>query len=300
MKKIILNSTFIFILIFILFNSILFSQESKPQPVQLPKNTGRDTAKMNRAIQKLYTPDYLEFKKKIMTNFPNAKPGKFGQFIKGVNEKLNTNKKVIAFTFDACGGFGSGYNAALIDYLKKENIPATLFITGIWIDANKTAFAKLAADSLFEIENHGLYHRLCSSNGATAYGILGTKNVSEVIDEMELNARKIESLTGRRPKFFRSATAYTDETCTKIAVQLDMQIVNYDILPGDAVPDTPAKVLSDNILQNVKSGDIVLMHFNHPKWQEKQAMEIVVPKLREMGYMFVLLKDYPLKDINNK
>ena len=249
-----------------------FTQEIKtPQPVQ-PINTGRDTVAMNKAIRKLYTPDYLQLKNKLINTFPNAKPGKFGQFIKGVNEKLNTEKKVIAFTFDACGGAGSGYNSALIDYLRNEKIPATLFITGIWIDANKKVFAQLSADSLFEIENHGLYHRLCSVNGATVYGILGTSNVGEVIDEMELNARKIERLTGRRPKFFRSATAYTDETCTKIAAQLDMKIVSYDVLPGDAVPDTPARVLCDNILQNVKSGDIVIMHFNHPKWQEKQAM----------------------------
>lgn len=151
---------------------------------------------------------------------------------------------------------------------------------------------------MFEIENHGLKHRLCSVNGASVYGIKGTKNVGEVVDEMELNARKIEQLTGKRPKFFRSATVFTDETCTKIAGQLNMQIVSYNVLSGDAVPKLTAKVLSENILKNVKSGSIIIMHFNHPERKEKEALEIVVPKLREMSYKFVKIENHLLKGIN--
>jgi peptidoglycan/xylan/chitin deacetylase (PgdA/CDA1 family) len=293
-------SKLIIVLIIIIYQTDLYAQGNKPQPVKPIKHTIHDSAALQKAIRKLYTPDYIEFKNKIMDDFPNAKPGKFGQFITGINEKLNTNDKVIAFTFDGCGGYGSGYNAALINYLRKEHVPATLFITGLWIDANKKTFLRLAADSLFEIENHGLNHRLCSVDGASAYGIIGTQNVGEVIDEMELNARKIEKLTGRRPKFFRSATAYTDETCIKIASLLNLKLVNYSDLPGDAVPCTPAKVLSENLMKQIKPGAIVLMHFNHPQWEELQTMEIVVPKLREMGYKFVLLKDYSLKGMNDK
>lgn len=257
---------------------------------------GQVTTAENGAFINLNTPEYLELKNNISNEFKNAKPGHFGEFIKGVQIRIDTEEKLIAFTFDACGGRGSGYNADLINYLRKEKIPATLFVTGIWIDANKKIFAQLIADTLFEIENHGLKHRLCSVNGASMYGISGTKNVGEVVDEMELNARKIEQLTGKRPKFFRSATAYTDETCTKIARQLNMQIISYSVLSGDAVPNTPAKIISKNILKQVKPGSIVIMHFNHPEWKEKEALELVIPKLREKGYRFIKLKDNILTD----
>lgn len=61
-----------------------------------------------------------------------------GLKITGVLTRLATKDKVIALTFDACGGKGgSGYDRKLIDYLIKENIPATLFINARWIDANK-------------------------------------------------------------------------------------------------------------------------------------------------------------------
>lgn len=247
--------------------------------------------------QNIYTPTNLEFKNKLLIEFRDLKPGKFGEFVDGVYVSLDCNEKFIAFTFDACGGYGSsGFNNELIEYLKKEKIPATLFITGKWIDANGKIFSQLASDSLFEIENHGLNHKPCTIDGKSAYGIAGTSNIGEAIDEIELNALKIEKLTGRRPKFMRSATAYTDEACTKIAQKLGMKMVAYSLLSGDAIPDTPAEIICNNILTNVKPGSIIIMHFNHPKWQEKQALELAIPKLRKMGYRFVKLENYKLKE----
>ena len=242
-------------------------------------------------------PDYLELKEDILREFAGAKPGRFGQFVRGVYRKMDTTQKVLAFTFDACGGPGGrGYNAGLIDYLRKEKIPATLFITGQWIDENPAVFKQLASDPLFEIENHGLRHRGCSIDGETRYGVVATRDVGGVVDEIELNARKIACLTGRRPVFFRPATAYTDETCSKIAKRLRMEIVNYDVFSGDAEPFASASILRDNILRSVRGGAIVLMHFNHPRWNEKEALAMAVPVLRDMGYSFVKLEDFTLLD----
>jgi peptidoglycan/xylan/chitin deacetylase (PgdA/CDA1 family) len=282
---------------FILFCSLLllsfFIITSFNNSISEPKTSTTDS--LHTAIKTLYTSDYLKLKKIIIKEFPNAKPGRFGEFVKGVDEDLVTNKKLLAFTFDACIGKSNDYNAGLIEFLRAEKIPATLFVSGLWIDANLGTFKNLADDQLFEVENHGLNHRLCSVDGETKYGVIATKNIGEVIDEMELNARKIEKITGKRPRFFRSATAYTDETCAKIANQLGMQVVSYDILSGDAVPYTPAKVISENIIKNAKNGAVVIMHFNHPFWYEKEALQIAIPILRSQGYSFVKLGDYQLK-----
>ncbi len=243
-----------------------------------------------------YTPDYLAFKKRIMADFVNVKSGKFSEFVKyGRKDKdKSMDQKVIALTFDACGGRSSGYNAALIDYLRKEQIPSTLFVTGIWIEKNKETFAELAKDPLFEIENHGLMHRLCSTEGRTKYGVHATRNLGDVIDEMELGARKITLLTGRRPIFFRSATAYTDELSLKVAERLGMEVVSYDILSGDAMKAS-GKTMSKNILNGARHGAVVIMHFNHPELQEKQALELAVPELRRRGFNFIKLEDFSVK-----
>lgn len=243
------------------------------------------------------TKAFDQLKRALVTKYAHAKPGKFGEFVKGSNIKLNTNEKVVALTFDACAGKGKwGYNSALIDYLRNEKIPATLFVSGKWINSNVKTFKSLVSDSLFEIENHGDKHRLCSVTGASVYGIQGTHDVSEVVDEMELNAIRIEKYTGKRPKFFRSATVFIDETSVNIANDLGMQVVSYSVLSGDAIANTPDSVICSNILSTVEAGSIVIMHFNHPLWQEKQALQKVIPALRDKGFSFVKLQDYKLLD----
>ncbi len=249
-------------------------------------------------IEKLYQDaQYLTLKQKVSQEFAHSTPGQWGEFVKGVGEDLITNNKIIAFTFDACGGKNAnGYDAELINFLRKEQIPATLFVTGKWIDVNYSTFLALSKDPLFEIENHGFNHRPCSVDGESEYGIHGTKDIPDAIDEIEANAEKIEKIMGRRPTFYRSATAYTDEACAKIAKQLGITIISFDVLSGDAVPNTPKAIISNGVLKHVKPGAIVIMHFNRPKWNTYEAMQDIVPALRKLGYSFSKLQDYPLKE----
>lgn len=251
-------------------------------------------------LEKLYqNQDYLALKNKVIKEFANSKPGNWGEFVKGVDEDLITNKKIIAFTFDACGGKNSnGYDSELIDFLKEEKIPATLFVTGKWIDANYSTFIELSKDPLFEIENHGLNHQPCSVDGESEYGIRGTKDIPDAIDEIEANAIKIEKIIGRKPSFYRSATAFTDEACAKIAKQLGITIISFDVLSGDAIPFTPKNSIENSVLKNVKPGAIIIMHFNHPKWNTFEALRTIVPELQKQGFTFCKLLDYPLKSKN--
>ncbi len=240
-----------------------------------------------------YSEDYLAFKKKIIAEFRRTAPGRFGEFVKRGRAEKGVNQKVIALTFDACGG-NDGYNAPLISYLRAEKIPATLFVTGLWIDEHKEIFGELAKDPLFEIENHGLLHRLCSTEGRMMYGVRSTAGLGGVIDEMELGARKIEELTGRRPMFFRSATAYTDDLSRKVAARLGMEVVSYDILSGDA-QRAPARKISRNILAGARHGAVVIMHFNRPEWPEVEALKLAVPELRKRGFNFARLDAFTIE-----
>jgi peptidoglycan/xylan/chitin deacetylase (PgdA/CDA1 family) len=238
---------------------------------------------------------YSELKKKIVSEFAHTPSGHWGEFVTGVDERILTQKKVIAFTFDACGGKnGNGYDKELIDYLRREKVPATLFVSGKWIDSQFTVFLNLSRDSLFEIENHGLNHRPCSINGQSAYGIKGTSDIEEAFNEIEANARKIEAITNRRPHFYRSATTFIDEACASMASRLGITVVSYRVLSGDAIPFTPEEVIEANVLKNIVPGAIVIMHFNHPEWKTKEALQKIVPILRQQGYIFVRLNDCEL------
>jgi len=258
---------------------------------------------INNAFLKKLNSDqsYKALRSEMVAGFANTPAGHWGEFVKGVDEKIITEKKIVAFTFDACGGKkGSGYDNELIDFLRNEKIPATLFVTGKWIDAQFNTFINLSHDTLFEIENHGLNHKPCSNKQESAYGIHGTANMGEAFDEIEANALKIKAITNHRPRFYRSATAFIDESCAGMAARLGITPVSYQVLSGDAVPFTPDSVIEKNVLKNISPGAIVIMHFNHPEWNTKEALEKIVPKLRQMGYTFVLLKDFELTSDNRK
>lgn len=271
---------------YVLFTKRMPAAEAAPVPLPAVATHGDSLSAIN----------YDSLRATLVRQYPNAKPGRWGEFVTGVDEDIDTNQKIIALTFDACGTkYGNEYNAALINYLHTEHIPATLFITGLWIDANPQTFASLARDTLFEIENHGLQHRPCSVCGETEYGIKGTLNVGQAVDEIELNNRKIAKVTGRRPLFFRSSTAFCDEECVKVAGQLHITIISYDVLSGDAVAGTPANVIAHNILRGARNGAIVIMHMNHPRWFTLQALQIAIPQLRKQGYRFVTLQHHRLK-----
>jgi peptidoglycan/xylan/chitin deacetylase (PgdA/CDA1 family) len=253
-----------------------------------------------KLIKYLYADSqYLAIKNGIVKQFAHTPAGRWGEFVKGVNEKINTDQKIIAFTFDACGGgrMGNGYDTDLINYLRKEKIPATLFVTGLWIDANYKTFLELAKDTLFEIENHGLNHRPCSINGDSAFGIKGTKNIAGAYDEIEGNAEKIKLITGRKPEFFRSATAYIDEACVKMANMLGITVVSFDVLSEDVLPETSSQTIANNVLKHVKPGSLVIMHFNRPENNTFEALQMIIPQLGAKEYKFVKLQEYPLKSI---
>ena len=248
-------------------------------------------------VQKvLQDSSYRHLKERIQVKFRGMQPGKFGEFVKGVDEDIVTKDKILALTFDACGGpHGSEFDRELIAYLKKEKIPATLFITGLWIKANPALFQELIREPLFEIENHGLEHHLCAAAGETKFGIHGTANVSDAMDEIEVNARQIEYYSHRKPVFYRSATAYTDEECATLARDLGETIISFDVLSGDAVPGTAAVQIKSNIVKGAKNGAIVIMHMNHPKWNGYEGLALAIPELKKEGYSFVKLEDHPLK-----
>ncbi len=236
----------------------------------------------------------LTEKQRLVAAYKNQAPKEWGETVEGVKTRLDTTESVIALTFDACGGpKGSKVDTVLIEYLRGEKIPATLFVSGTWIDANPATFKKLAADPLFEIANHGLAHKPCSVNGKQAYGIRGTASVGELVDEIEKNGRKIEAATGRKPKFYRPGTAYCDEVAVKVAAELGYEVVNYSVL-GDAGATWPPEKIRQALLK-VEPGAIVIMHMNQPRSKTAEGLKEAIPLLKQKGFGFVKLSAFQLK-----
>ena len=233
-------------------------------------------------------------RERILSPFGGKVPKEWGEKVTGVKTRLNTDQKVLALTSDACGGpRGKGFDEKLISFLEREKIPVTLFISGKWIDANQKSFLTLAKYPLFEIENHGVNHKPCSVNGRSVYGIEGTKSVEEIFDEIEGNALKIQSLTGRKPRYYRPAAAYCDEICVEIANALGYDVVTFNVL-GDA-GTTYSKNQVKAALLHAPPSSIVLMHMNHPESETAEGVKEAIPELKKRGFRFVKLLEFDLR-----
>jgi len=237
---------------------------------------------------------YAALKKSLAGRYGTLVPRQWGEKVSGVKTRLQTTEKVIALTLDACGSArGMGYDARLLEFLEKEQVPATLFINARWIGPNRAVFDRLAANPLFEIANHGLRHKPASVTGRSVYGIDGTRNVAELVDEIELNARGLRELTGRRPLFYRSGTAYYDEVAVKVAESLGEQVAGFSVL-GDAGATYSREQVKRALLGAV-AGDIVILHMNHPEGETAAGVMDAVPELKKRGFRFVRLSDVELR-----
>ncbi len=220
-------------------------------------------------------------------------PQQWSETTDRVKTRIETNDKILALTMDACGSKGDSLDEDLIAFLTENKIPATVFITGRWIDKYPEKFQQLAQNPLIEIENHGQEHRPASLNGNSIYGIKGTAHAGELYDEVKKNADKIEKLIGRRPIFYRSGTAYYDEGATEMIESMGFQSIGFAIL-GDKGATYSAEEVEKAFLE-AKPGDIIICHMNHPEKETGKGVMRVLPKLLEEGFKFVQLKDY--KDV---
>lgn len=222
------------------------------------------------------------------SSFSNT-PTQWGENVTGVKNRFITTEKEMALTFDACGGdSGNGYDEILIDFLREEKIPATLFVNERWIIDNKAIFIELVNDPLFQIENHGTHHAPLSVNGGEAWGIPATTSVEEAYAEMMENHDTVKELTGREMTLFRSGTAYYDEVAVELAETLGYTVVNFDIL-GDAGATFSSEQVKQALL-GAQDGSIALLHMNQPKSGTARGVIEAIPLLKEQGFEFVLLE----------
>lgn len=239
-------------------------------------------------------PAHVLQKSQLVERFGMAVPQQWGETVQGVKTRLDTEEKILALTLDACGSDrGMGFDAELLAFLEREKVPATLFINARWIEANREVFDRLAANPLFEIANHGLRHKPASVNGRSVYGIEGTRNVAELVDEIALAAAQIEILTGRRPKYYRSGTAYYDDVAVQVVEVLGQQVVGFSVLGDKGASYSPEEVKA--ALLTATSGDIIIAHMNHPEAGTRAGLMAAIPELQRRGFRFVPLSERPLR-----
>lgn len=227
--------------------------------------------------------------------YAGAEPKLWGETLPGIERYLDygADEKKICLTLDACGSKGDGFDKDIIEFLEYEKMPATLFINSRWIEKNPELFERLAANPIFDIQNHGTRHLPASVNGRSIYGLAGTADACELVEEVSGCDAMIEQMTGKKPSFFRSGTAYYDEVAVEVIQKLGYKIAGFSVL-GDAGTTYKKDQVYDSV-RRAQANDIIIAHFNHPERETAEGLIPALIELKAMGYTMVPLASSPTR-----
>lgn len=224
-------------------------------------------------------------------------PTAWGMDLPGIVSAVPTvsGRPTLALTFDACGGpGGSAVDRRILDLLRRDEVPATLFLNRRWIEANLPLAGELAADPLFMLENHGTRHVPLSVTGRAAYGIAGTDSPAEVIEEIDTNRRLLAELMGAPPVWFRTGTAHYDDVAVRIARDRGVRLAGFGV-NGDQGATLPARTVATNLVF-APDGAIVLCHLNQPHGGTAEGLARALPGLLGAGTQFTHLPTHRSQD----
>lgn len=194
--------------------------------------------------------------------------------------------KSLALTLDACTG---RFDADLVEFLIRNQIPATLFVTKRWLQANPTGVALIKAHlALFDVEDHGENHiPAVIGKGRTVYGIPGSPDMVHLRQEVNEGARAIERYIGVTPHWYRGATAVYDSQAEQEIRRLGYGIAGFSVNADEGATLHQAAI--ENRLRHVRSGDIIIAHMNKPQSDTAEGLSAGLIGLLKQGFVFVRL-----------
>jgi peptidoglycan/xylan/chitin deacetylase (PgdA/CDA1 family) len=188
------------------------------------------------------------------------------------------NEKRIALTFDACSTRDvSKYDERVTQELIATHTPATIFLGGSWAAEEAAHVKQLAANPLFELGNHSYTH----------------PHMAAIVDdvrirrELQRTQAEIHQLTGKTPKFFRPPYGEYNDRLVRIAAELGLTTVEYDLASGDPDQHATKERLINWVLAKAQPGSIVVMHINHRRFHTAEALPGIISGLRARGFELV-------------
>ena len=184
-----------------------------------------------------------------------------------VSDKVIYYEKVVALTFD--DGPSRLYTNELLDGLKERGVRATFFLVGENIEGNEE-IVKRMYDEGHLIGNHTYSH----------VKLVGMSD-DAIISEISRTNEAISRITGEEVTFIRPPYGIIDE---RVLWDVSLTPILWSYDTNDWCSQN-ADCIVKNVVKNVKSGDIIIMHDVY-KTSVSAALRIV-DELQAMGYVFV-------------
>lgn len=190
--------------------------------------------------------------------------------------------KVLYLTFD--NGYEMGYTEKILNILKQENVPATFFLTGHYVDEEPELVKRMVDDGHI-IGNH--------SNNHPDFTKITKKQMKEELDTLEEKVRQVT--TQEEFHYFRPPRGTFNEKTLQYLDELGYTHIFWSVAFKDWMKDEEKgwRYAYDQLMQQIHPGAIVLLHTVSP--DNANALEKVIQDLKNQGYTFKSLDDLMIK-----
>ncbi|MFS0864805.1 polysaccharide deacetylase family protein [Fredinandcohnia sp. 179-A 10B2 NHS] len=191
-------------------------------------------------------------------------------FINGKNEKK------VALTFD--DGPDDTVTSAVIGILDKYKVKGNFFFLGSEAE-KQPEVVKEAFEKGHLVLSHSYNHVELTKLGK-----------DEVNTEFKQAADVIESIIGQEPALMRPPYGSTNELVVEVAKDQGTNIVIWSIDSLDWAQRSTDVILS-NSLDNIRNGDIILMHTDSDEYDTYEALPELIESLQDKGFEIVGLEE---------
>ncbi len=197
--------------------------------------------------------------------------------------------RTVALTLDACGG---ATDMRIIRTLLDLSVPATIFVTGLWLRGNAEALGLLRdRRDLFTLQDHGELHLPPVLGSRRVYGLAVAGTLDAVRREVERGAELVAATGAPGPRWYRGAAGLYSPDALALIQDMGFAVAAYS-LNGDQGASLPAASVAHRIASAV-SGDVIISHVNQPRRPSGAGVAEGVRALHASGAVFVGLDALP-------
>jgi peptidoglycan/xylan/chitin deacetylase (PgdA/CDA1 family) len=201
--------------------------------------------------------------------------------------------RIVALTLDACSG---AVDMRIVDVMLHLSIPATIFVTALWLHSNTAALALMRARAdLFTLQNHGELHLPPVLGARRVYGLRVAGDLDTVHREVTHGADEVAATGSARPRWYRGAAGLYSPAAIAAIVGAGSGIAAYS-LNADEGASLPAASVTRRIAA-ARSGDVIVAHINQPHRPSGAGVAAGIAELQQSGTVFTGLDAFPMTAI---
>jgi peptidoglycan/xylan/chitin deacetylase (PgdA/CDA1 family) len=256
-------------------------------PAQLaePRDPARRQAE--RAIRHLAEPDVSAPGRTTPSDPVATLPTQRCGIIRRV--QLPAGDRRVALTFDLCERTAhvTGYDARLVDALRRAGARATFFAGGKWLRSHRERALQLMADPRFEMGNHTWSH----ANMEVAPAEFRKRQVEWTAAQYDdlrvelaerLSARGLRQADGGPLRLFRLPYGRGGKDVARFLNAAGYAVIQWDVVGEGGQGSARARAAA--IVDAVRPGSIVLLHANAVPRDTAEIVRLLLPMLAAKGY----------------